>query len=243
MWRDTSAGQISRRISTPSVKHVFSWEEIGPMLRLRLMVCAALCLLLSAESLSAATKLRAVLRNSNEPGGVTPTSSNGGPRPVSFGTAIFVLNDAQTAMTMWASVHNIDFGGQTPNEANDNLTAAHIHGSDAGNNPPPATRGVVWGFLGTPDNDNNPDDLVVMPFTNKAGAIVTSKWDLAEGNGTNTLANNISRILTERTYLNFHTSQFTGGEIRGNLVVIPEPASAMLLLSGLALIIGMRRKR
>ena len=36
--------------------------------------------------------------------------------------------------------------------------------------------------------------------------------------------------------------QNTGGEIRGNLVVIPEPSHALLGLLGLALL-GARRKR
>jgi hypothetical protein len=97
--------------------------------------------------------------------------------------------------------------------------------------------------LGTPDNDNNPNDIVVTPFANKAGAFVTSKWDQLEGNGTNTLTNNIARILSERSYLNFHTTQFTGGEIRGTLTVIPEPTSALLLLSGVAMVALRRRVR
>jgi hypothetical protein len=213
------------------------------MIRLRLILSLALALLISADAAHAATKLRATLTNAGElPAVVVPTSSNGGPRPVSYGVAIFEINDAQTQMTMWSTIHNIDFGGQTPNELNDNLSAAHIHASDAANPlPPPGTRGVVWGFLGAPDHDNNPDDVVVSQFANKAGAFVTSKWDLPEGNGG--LAGNIPRILTERSYLNYHTSQFGGGEIRGTLEIIPEPASALLLLSGLAIMAGKRRYR
>jgi hypothetical protein len=43
-------------------------------------------------------------------------------------------------------------------------------------------------------------------------------------------------------YFNIHTSFRPGGEIRGNIFV-PEPASALLILCGLASIAAMRRAR
>jgi hypothetical protein len=214
------------------------------MLRVPVTLSLALTVWFSANDAYAVIKLRAQLSNAGElPAVVVPTSSNGGPRPISYGTAIFEINDAQTQMTMWSTIHNIDFGGQTPGELNDNLTAAHIHASDAPDTlpPNPPTRGVVWGFLGAPDHDTTPNDIVVTPFANKAGAFVTSKWDLPEGNGG--LATNIPRILTERSYLNYHTSQFGGGEIRGTLVIIPEPASVMLFVMGASLVFGTCRRR
>jgi hypothetical protein len=53
------------------------------------------------------------------------------------------------------------------------------------------------------------------------------------------LVNNDSSI----AYFNIHTSNFPGGEIRGNIIPIPEPASALLLLSGLAMAVGRTRRR
>lgn len=46
-----------------------------------------------------------------------------------------------------------------------------------------------------------------------------------------------------RTYLNIHTSNFTGGEIRGFLQVVPEPSTYALLASGLVAIGVVVRKR
>lgn len=45
-------------------------------------------------------------------------------------------------------------------------------------------------------------------------------------------------------YFNLHTSTFPGGEIRGNLAVVPEPSSWALLLAGFGLVgVAARRRR
>ena len=68
-------------------------------------------------------------------------------------------------MTFTATVFNIDFTGSQTTDTNDNLTAAHIH---AGPTVTPTTNGgVVWGFIGAPFNDNNPNDMVVTPFATR----------------------------------------------------------------------------
>jgi len=144
----------------------------------------------------------------------TPTLSGGGARPASFGTAKFRLNAAQTAMTFTATVNNIDFTGSQTSDTNDNLIAAHIHASPT---VTPTTNGpVVWGFFGTPFNDNNPNDVVNTPFASGVGGVISGKWDAPEGNGT-TLAAQLTNIRTGHAYINFHTVQFGGGEIRGNI--------------------------
>ena len=155
------------------------------------------------------------MTNSQEVPPTSPTASGGGPRPASFGTARLRFNDAQTAMTFTSTVFNIDFtGSQTPGDTNDNLTVAHIH---AGPAVGPGVNGpVVWGFFGTPFNDNNPNDQVVIPFSSGVGGQINGKWDAPEGNGT-TLAAQLSNLREGRAYVNFHTSQFSGGEIRGNI--------------------------
>ena len=74
---------------------------------------------------------------------------------------------------------------------------------------------VVWGFFGTPFNDNNPNDATNTPTPGGVGGTFTGKWDAPEGNGT-TFAAQLANLKTGHAYINFHTTQFGGGEIRGN---------------------------
>ena len=53
----------------------------------------------------------------------------------------------------------------------------------------------------------------------------------------------IAGLNSGQTYLNIHTSQFPGGEIRGQLNAVPEPASVLLLASGAMGAAGALRRR
>jgi hypothetical protein len=162
---------------------------------------------------------------------------------LSFGTANFLLNDAGTALSFTATVFNIDFtGSQTPGP-NDDLVAAHIHAGGAG----APTLPVVWGFFGIPFNDDNSPGALLTPksdciaFATGVGGTCSGTWDLSEGNIT-TLAAQLPNILAGRSYINFHTTQYTGGEIRGFLVQVPEPATLILVGLGLLGIAGIGRR-
>jgi hypothetical protein len=100
--------------------------------------------LLAGTSAQADTILFANLTNSQESPPVFPTTSLGGPRPASFGTATFTLNTAMTAMTFSATIFNIDITGSQTSDLNDDLRAAHIHASPTVT--PTTNAQVVWGL-------------------------------------------------------------------------------------------------
>jgi CHRD domain/PEP-CTERM motif len=223
-----------------------------------LVALVAVAFLSSPDASRASTIFAANLTNSQENPPVVPTLDGSLTlRPASFGSATFVLNDAMTELTFSASVFNIDFGRvpsqgtpvtnppnanpnpQTANILNDDLLVAHIHRGPVGTNGP-----VIFGFIGTPFNDNNPNDVVVTPFASGIGGTVTGRWNVGEGNNT-MLSAEIPNLLSGLTYINFHTIQFGGGEVRGQITPVPEPATLSLVLlgSGLALRARLRRRR
>lgn len=126
------------------------------------------------------------------------------------------------------------------------VTAAHIHGPTA--TPHSGTAGVatpVPTFPGFPSGTSGAYD-VTFDLTE------ASSWNPAfVANNGGTLAGAESALaaalLAETTYLNIHTSDFPGGEIRGFLVPIPEPASCALVaglgLGGFGLCRRLRRLR
>jgi len=139
------------------------------------------------------------------------------------GSARLVLNDTQTRLEMWLEISGLDLDGlQTPGTS-DNVSAAHIHRAVAGVNG-----SVVFGFLGSPNNDSNGDTQV-----NPVVGTVYTAWDLNEGNNT-TLAAELTNLFSQGLYFNFHTPQYPGGEIRGQIQAVPEPVSLALFTVGLA---------
>jgi hypothetical protein len=201
---------------------------------LRTVLLAPLMALSVVSGGHAAIILTANLTNSQEVPPPVLTTSTGDPRPASFGTATFVLNDAMTAMTVDATIFNIDFTGSQTLDRNDNLTNAHIHAPA----PPGVAVSVVWGFIGMPFNDTMPTDTVVTPFSTGVGGIVSTKWDAPEGNNT-TLTAQLPNILAGLSYINFHTVQNGSGEVRGQIVAsVPEPSTLTLLGFGIAGLAG-----
>lgn len=168
------------------------------------------------------------------------TTTTGDPRPMPFGSATFILNDAMTELTFTGTIFNIDVTGDQTTDTNDNLRAAHIH---AGPNVPPATNSVVWGFFGMPFNDTLAPVTTLTPFGTGVGGTFAGTWNGPEGNNT-TLADQLANLAAGRAYINFHTIQNPGGEIRGALVLTPEPSTVGLMaVGGLALLLRARKIR
>lgn len=148
--------------------------------------------------------------------------------PATYGTATLTLNDAQTELAYNIEIFGIDVtGSQTAADAQDDLLAAHIHSAPAG-----STGSVVFGFFGTPFNDNNPNNVVITPFATGAGGIFSGNWNPPEGNGT-TLADQLVNLFAGNLYFNFHTVRYPAGEIRGQIQAVPEPGAFALLSLGL----------
>ncbi len=107
-----------------------------------------------------------------------------------------MLNDAMTALSFNATIFNIDVTGTQTPDTNDNLIAAHLHSGPTA--LPGLTAPVVWGFFGSPFNDNNPNDNMVTPFATGVGGTFSGKWDAPEGNNT-TLTAQLVHILADRS--------------------------------------------
>jgi hypothetical protein len=85
---------------------------------------------------------------------------------------------------------------------------------------------------------NDLDDLVVDSFFSR----ITGVWDNAEGNGT-TLGAELANLLAGNLYFNVHTSDHGGGEVRGQIKLVPEPATLALVALGAILFGSVTRRR
>src|SRR4051794_28645981 len=95
----------------------------------RIVMFALIALFTTALGSWAQTDFTANLTPGQEVSAPVFTMSGGGPRPASFGSAMFTLSADMSQLTMTVTIFNIDVNGnQTPKDTNDNLVNAHIHG-------------------------------------------------------------------------------------------------------------------
>ncbi len=181
---------------------------------------------LAAQPAIAEIQFMAILENEQE------VSNPPIPEQGSGGIGFFILNNAQNALSYDVTLTGLDLDGlQTPNNPNDNVTRTHFHAAPAGTNG-----GIVFGQI---DPNHDLDDRVVNPVTGR----ITGVWDGTEGNGT-TLSAQLANLLAGNLYFNVHTSDHAGGEIRGQVLIVPEPGTWLLGILGCAVsCIAWRRRR
>ncbi len=191
----------------------------------RSAVLLAACLLLALAPASHAQVFWAELSGLAED---PPNASPG------YGTAIVTLDLA--AHTLRVQAWFADLVGNT--------TAAHIHGPTA--QPETGVAGVITqvpSFVGFPlgvtsgSFDATYDTLDIATYR---AAFVTANGGTAAG----AEAALAAALLDRKAYLNIHTTQYPGGEIRGFLV--PEPGSLAFLgavIGGAGILVLRRRRR
>ncbi len=148
------------------------------------------------------------------------------PPNASPGTGFATVTIDTTAHTMRVEVTFADLVGLT--------TASHVHistGAPGSNGPVVTQTPTFTGFpLGV--SSGSYDHLFDLTLASSYNA------SFVAANGGSTAAAEAALLLglnAGKAYLNVHSNLFPGGEIRGNLAAVPEPASWALMVGGFAL--------
>jgi hypothetical protein len=160
-----------------------------------------------------------------------PTTSPG----TGYGTVLY--DDAAHTLKLDAT-----FSGLANDQGN-GTSASHIHAATA--LPFQGTAGVA---TTTPSFVGFPLNVFAGEFHSTLDLSQSSSWNpsyVTANGGTNATAEAAlaAALATGRSYWNIHSGKFPGGEIRGFLQAVPEPASCTLVALGLAGLAGIARRR
>jgi len=151
---------------------------------------------------------------------LTPAGDGGGGRT---GTGTFLLTLTGTTMTISGT-----FAGLSANS-----TAAHIHGPSG---PLPATASVLYDFT--------PGGLNLATLGSTSGGINGTFGLVPKSGGAYTVSQQMADLNAGLWYLNVHSTAFPGGEIRGQILAVPEPSTLALVGLGVGSLLawGVRRR-
>ena len=179
------------------------------------------CLMFSAVARADQLVFTATLTGSQE---VPPTGSAG------IGSALVTFDTVTNLMTV-----NVSFAG-----LGSPTIASHIHCC-----APPGVSAMV--ATTTPTFPGFPLGVTTGTYLQTFDMTLASSYNPAfitahGGTVAGAEAAFIAGLISGQTYLNIHTSQFMGGEIRGQLQALPEPATLLLLATGIVGAAGTLRK-
>ena len=162
--------------------------------------------------------------------GPSESPANGSP-----GTGFGQVDIDTVAHTMRVQVSFSGLTGTT--------TASHIHAATA-----VAGTGTAGVATQTPTFTGFPLGVTSGSYDHTFDTTDTATWNssfVTASGGTAAGAESalFSALAADNAYLNIHSSTFGGGEIRGFLVLVPEPASGAILGAGGLFAMGARRRR
>ena len=189
----------------------------------QLLMLSLFAFLASGEAQATLTVYKAVLNGQNE-----------GPTNTSTGTGSATVKYDDTLHTLQVGVTFSGLSGNT--------TSSHIHCCTT-----TANSGNAGVATQTPTFIDFPSGVKAGTYNHTFDLTMTSSWNskFITANGGSVASAETAfaaGLATGEAYLNIHSTQYTGGEIRGFLAPVPEPQEWATMLLGFA-IVGHQIKR